>query len=276
MEPSTLRLLLRLSLAVVVLLCTVLALVLGADVPLSRGGRGLPGLALLGSVVAITFVTLSLSARRHPGAPAAPTPLALGRRAIQAARERARSARARAAAARHRRRRAARVREAELAAIEAAGVDDDLAPARIRTAAEALVRLVYLAWDARDSKRLATLLGPGLLREWERALDDNDAAGEHHRAHVLGDVQIDLVGLLKDATGATLTIVLVEVELSVSVSVSGLYGRRHAHDSDASHVRRLCQYWTLTQSDPVTVQAIEEQAIGDHHLSEPIVAGAAG
>jgi len=271
-DPSTLRLLLRLSLAVVALLCTVLALVLSADVPLSRAGRGLPGLALLGSVVAITFVTLSLIARRHPGAPAAPTPLALGRRAIQAARERARSARARAAAARHRRRRAARVREAELAAIEA--VDDDLAPARIRTAAEALVRLVYLAWDARDSKRLATLLGPGLLREWERTLDDNDAAGEHHRTHVLGDVQIDLVGLLKDATGATLTIVLVEVELSVSVN--SLYGRRHAYDGDASHVRRLCQYWTLTQSDPVTVQAIEEQAIGDHHLSEPIVAGAAG
>lgn len=274
MDPSTLRLLLRLSLAVVALLCTVLALVLSADVPLSRAGRGLPGLALLGSVVAITFVTLSLSARRHPGAPAAPTPLSLGRRAIQAARERARSARARAAAARHRRRRAARVREAELAVIEAAGVDDDLAPARIRAAAEALVRLVYLAWDARDSKRLATLLGPGLLREWERALDDNDAAGEHHRAHVLGDVQIDLVGLLKDATGATVTIVLVEVELSVSVN--SLYGRRHAYDGDASHVRRLCQYWTLTQSDPVAVQAIEEQAIGDHHLSEPIVAGAAG
>ncbi len=273
MDRTTLRLLFRLSTTVVVLMFTAVALLIGTDLPLSRAGRGAPALALLGSVVAIVLIIARLGARRHPGSSSTPLmPLTLVQRAIPATRERAESSRAHFDAARHRRRRAGRVRQAEHAALEAAADNEDLAPTRITASADALFRLVYLAWDARDPKRLATLIGPELLRSWERALDANDAAGVHSRAQVVGDVSIELVGLSQDATGAATTIVLIEAELSAGTD--DLDKRRPSSDDGSSPVQRLCQYWTLTRDDPMTVQAIEEQAAGDHHLTEPILAGA--
>jgi len=271
-DATTLRLLYRLSMAVVVLVFSVAGLVVGLELPFSRASRGLPVLGLLGSVVAILLVSASLSRRRQPDSRlAALAPEALGRRAMRWARGLGASSRDRCSAALHRRRLAERLRQAELAAIEAAETNDRLAPERIRTAAQALFRLVYLAWDARDSKRLATLLSPELLVVWERALDAHDAAGQHHRAQVLGDVKISLVGLTADATRAATAIVRVEAQLDVRVS--DLYGKRDSSSGSATDRRRLRQYWTLARGDgPWIVQAIEERTQGDRHLTEPIAA----
>jgi predicted lipid-binding transport protein (Tim44 family) len=67
---------------------------------------------------------------------------------------------ARPLAAIRRRRRSRRVRQVELAAAEATEDDDRFLPERVRKAAEELFREVQLAWDARDSARLVTLVGP--------------------------------------------------------------------------------------------------------------------
>ena len=54
------------------------------------------------------------------------------------------------------------MKDVELAAVEAAAEHERFAAERVRSAAEALFRDVQAAWDARDSERLATLLGPDL------------------------------------------------------------------------------------------------------------------
>lgn len=64
------------------------------------------------------------------------------------------------------------------------------------------------------------------------------------------------------------------IEAELDVSVSGLYGRNGPAGDDRSDVRRLCEYWTLSQDadGPWMVEEIEERAQGDPHLSEPIAA----
>ena len=88
-------------------------------------------------------------------------------------------------AATHRARRRGRVRQAERAALEAAKRDELLSPAGVRTAAESLFRLVHLAWSARDPGRLATLLDPQLLAEWDQRAPKRGEANEPHE--VVGD-----------------------------------------------------------------------------------------
>ena len=260
----------RLSAAVTVLLLSVTSLAVGLDLPMSRGDRALPILGILGSVVAIVLIVGRLRRRRHPGL-AGPQVSVLG--AVRSARARVESVRADRSDALHRRRLSTRVQQAELAARDAATDDDRLAPERIATEAEALFRLVHLAWDARDPNRLAQLLSPRLLAAWERALDDNDAAGEHHRSHVTGDVEVDLVGLTADPAGAHTAIVLIEAEMDFGVD--NLRGRRISTATGSSRPRPLCQYWTLVMHDGrFTVHGMEERTDGDHHLTEPLVAHA--
>ena len=268
------RLLFRLSLAAVALMFALVGIAAGIELPFGRAGRGLPVLVLLGSLVAILLITARLRRPRQPGSrPASVAPDMLLRSAIRQTRERCASARARAAALLHRRQRARRVREVELAVLDAARDDDRLAPQRITNAADALLRLVYLAWDARDPKRLATLMSPDLLAVWERALDADAAAGRHRRAQVMDEVKIDLVGLTAGAAGAATAIVLIEAELQIIVHNPD--GTRASDSNQRPATQALCQYWTLALGEgPLTVRAIEERGDGDHHLSEPIVAAA--
>lgn len=258
----------RLSVAVVTLLALVVGAVVGVELPIGRAGRGLTIFAMLGSSLAVVLLTARLVRQRQPDHPlAALAPEVVFRRAIDLAR----SSRARGSAAIHRRRRGGRVRRAELAAVEAAEHDSRLAPQSIRKSAEALFRLVYLAWDARDRARLATLLAPELLREWESLLDADEAAGVRQHVQLLGDMQIDLVGLTRTAAGGDEAIVLVEAELDVHVD--DWRGNRISPRAGSPSAQRLCQYWTLALEDgPWMVHAIEERAEGERHLSEPIVA----
>lgn len=267
MDAATLRLLFRLSLAIVVLVFSLAAIAAGVELPLGRGGRALPALALLGSVIAILLIIGRLRGRRQPGSPLASlAPVTLTR---TGARRLTQAARARFSAQLHRRRRAARVREAERAALAAARDDDRLEPERITKAADALFRLVCLARNARDPKRLATLMSPELLAVWERALDAGSVGGAHERVQVLGDVKVDLVGLTLRSAQAATVIVLIEAELEVSPHRAG---KRVADKHGPSPKQMLCQYWTLALGEgPLTVAAIEERHEGDRHLVEPIM-----
>ena len=261
----------RLSAAVTVLLLSVVSLALGLDLPMSRADRTLPIVGMLASIAAIVFVVGNLGRRRHPGTEGLDH---AAQSAIRSARERIGTARAKRDAAQHRRRRGARVEQAQAVAREAAQDDERLAPEHITTEAEALFRLVSLAWDARDPGRLAELLSPDLLAEWERRLDANDAAGEHHRSHVLGDVEVELVGFAAGAGGAHTAVVLIEAEMDIGVDNRN--GRRISSTTTRTSPRKVCEYWTLVMRDgPFTVHKIDARDDGDHHLAEPLVAHAA-
>ncbi|MBA3300215.1 MAG: TIM44-like domain-containing protein [Thermoleophilaceae bacterium] len=272
MDATTMRLLLRLSIAVSTLVCLVVATLFGIELPFGRAGRSLTILGLLASSVAILLLTARLANRRQPdSALAALSPEVLFRKAVRRTRALAGSSRARSSAAVHRRRRGARVREVELAAREAAADDDRLAPENIRSSADALFRLIYLAWDARDPARLATLVGPDQLRTWERLLEANERADEHHRAEVRDVTQIDLVGLARTQEGGDTAIVLIEADLAIHVE--DRYGNQTSARDESGNAHRLCQYWTLALQDGLwTVHAVEKRGEGERHLSEPIVA----
>ena len=64
----------------------------------------------------------------------------------------------------------------------------------------ALFRAAQMAWDARDRGGLARLVGPDLLVEWERRLDDFDRKGWHNRVEVLEDPNVLYVGITNGRT----------------------------------------------------------------------------
>ena len=171
-----------------------------------------------------------------------------------------------------RKRRRERVQRVELAAAEAAEEDDRFLPARVRKAAEELFREVQLAWDARDTARLATLIGPDLLLEWERRLADFSAKGWHSRVEVLGPVQVDYVGLTnREADSDDRAVVLIEATLRAFVEDQR--GHKIFRKGDSDDTIALCQYWTLGMRDGLwTLFSIEERSEGEHHLDEPIIA----
>lgn len=171
-----------------------------------------------------------------------------------------------------RRLRGKRVRQVELAAVEAAEEDDRFAPERVRAAAEEIYRQVQQAWDERDRARLAALLGRDLLVEWERRLDDFDDKGWHSRVEVVGGVQVEYVGLTnREGTADDRVVIYVEALLKAYVQTrEGLRIRRD--DASDDDTIRLGQYWTLGARDGRWVLlSIEESFEGKHHLSAPIV-----
>ena len=272
------RLVVRLSLAVVVLAILTASAVVGVDAGFGR--RGLRGITVVGiplAVVAVLRLTARLITARRPGSPAPRwSPDALLFTALRRIRRLVRRWVARLSSAVHRLRRRARARRVELAALEAAQHDDRLSPENVRESAEALFRLVQLAWNARDSARLATLLGAELLIEWEGGLAESEHAGEQHGVEVLGDVQIDYVGLTRGGEGAgDAATVLLEARLAGYVK--DRRARRIRFGDGLRDPHRLCQYWTLCIRDGLwTVTDIEERAQGKHHLADPIVASVPG
>lgn len=138
-------------------------------------------------------------------------------------------------AAIRRARRRHRVRRVELAALEAAEHEELFSPESVRTAAEALFRLVHLAGGARDPGRLATLLGPELMAEWEQR-EAQPGANEPHE--VLGDVGVEYVGFKTGESREDLrVVVLIEAMMRADAE------QRSALTSPS--LQRLCQYWTL-------------------------------
>ncbi len=171
-----------------------------------------------------------------------------------------------------RKRRRQRVERVELAAAEAGEDDDRFLPERVRRAAEELFREVQLAWDARDTAQLATLLGPDLLLEWERRLADFRVKGWHSRTEVLGPVQVDYVGLTnREGDSDDRAVVLIEATLRAYVE--DLRGHKIFRKGDSDDTIELSQYWTLGMRDGLwTLFSIEERSEGEYHLAEPIIA----
>lgn len=249
MDKATFRLLFRLSIAIAVLLFIAVSTLAGVDVGFGDRRRSVIG--VLGAIVAIALISARAAKTRQPGSPPpawAPDVLlskALGRLGLT------RSSLPRPAEAVRRARRRERVRQVERAALEAAKEDDRLAPEAVRTSAEALFRLVQVAWNERDPARLATLGSPEVVAGWQLSLQAGERAS---RSVEVLDVQVDYVGLTRGMDDAEdRVIVLIEADLE-----------------DAP---RVCQYWTLGLRDGLwVVLGTEERAEGDRHLADPIVA----
>jgi predicted lipid-binding transport protein (Tim44 family) len=167
-----------------------------------------------------------------------------------------------------RRRRAGQVR---LAAIEAAEDDPEFAPDLVRTTAQTLFTGVQVAWSAGDRAALGRLCGPDLMREWGRRIDDFDRRGWRNEVTVLGDVDVEYVGLTnRSADRDDRAVVRLSASLrDIVVDRSGGVVMRRDTASDTCQV---CEYWTLGKPDGHwIVLSIEQRAEGDHQLSEPLV-----
>jgi predicted lipid-binding transport protein (Tim44 family) len=128
------------------------------------------------------------------------------------------------------------------------------------------------AWDARDRERLARLVGPDLLVEWGRRLDDFERKGWHNRVSVSAPPKIEYVGLVnredddEDRAVARIT-------ASLKAYVLDRSGRKVMRKKEEDEDITLCEYWTLARRNGAwTVVSIEQRAEGDHHLDSEIVA----
>jgi predicted lipid-binding transport protein (Tim44 family) len=172
-------------------------------------------------------------------------------------------------ATKRRRERAERV---ELASAEAADDDPHFAADRVKADAAQLHRAIIEAWTARDRPALRRLLGPDLMVEWERRLDDFDRRGWHNVTELRAGPYVEYVGLVNRADDAEdrVTVRLQAVHHDVVVD---RHGRMILRTGDTDGNVTLAEYWTLGKRDGRWVLlSIEQDAEGAHHLDAPIVA----
>src|SRR3954453_16775814 len=172
-----------------------------------------------------------------------------------------------------RRRRNKRVRRVELAAAEAAEDDPAFAPDKVRAGAETLFRDVQWAWDALDRERLRTLVGKELLVEWEERLDHFTRKGWRQHRPIVGDVEVQHVGLINRTADADDRCV-VRIDARLRDYVVNKQGRHINKKGEPDGLTRLREYWTLGKRPDGgwMVLSIEQDMEGSHHLDEEIVA----
>jgi len=171
-------------------------------------------------------------------------------------------------------RRKIRAREAAVHAAAAEAAEDDpyFAADELERHAAGLFRACQEAWDARDRARLAELVGPDLLVEWERRLDDFDRRGWHNRVQVTADPEIQYVGIVnREDDSEDRAVVRIEAPLKAYVLDRG--GNKILRDGAKSEDVTLTEYWTIAPRNGYwMVMSIEQRAEGDHHLDAEIVA----
>ena len=165
-----------------------------------------------------------------------------------------------------------RERKVELAAAEASDTDPAFAADAIRASASRLFADVQHAWDGADRMALRGLVGPDLLAEWERRLDDFDRRGWRNHVQVLGEPAIELVGLTHrgdvDSDRA-----VVRVEARMKDYVVDRSGRHLKRSGRLGETTRIREFWTLgRRADHWLLISIEQAAEGKHALDEQIVA----
>ncbi|MEA2468236.1 MAG: hypothetical protein QOJ57_2362 [Thermoleophilaceae bacterium] len=175
--------------------------------------------------------------------------------------------------ARYKARRRDRVRRVELAAAEASEEDAAFDPVTVRDQATRLFKDIQSAWDQRDRARLADLVGPDLMVEWTRRLDDFQRRGWHNRVSIKLGPDIEYVGMVNREDDRDDRVV-VRVEATLTDFVENGAGHRIAHDESATDVRSLAEYWTLGKRERDgrwMLLSIEQRAEGDHHLAGDLV-----
>lgn len=165
-----------------------------------------------------------------------------------------------------------RERSVELAAAEAADEDPEFGPEAVRAAAHRLFFAIEQAWDQQDRIHLRGLVGPDLLAEWERRLDDYDRRGWTNRVEPIGEPTIEYVGLHRTGDVDTDRVV-VRIDARLKDYVVDTYGRHLSRRGRLSEVTKMREFWTLGRRDGHWLLiSIEQGAEGRHALEEQIVA----
>jgi predicted lipid-binding transport protein (Tim44 family) len=171
-------------------------------------------------------------------------------------------------------RRKLRERDARVRTASAEAAEDDayFAADELERHAVALFRAAQMAWDARDRAALAKLVGPDLLVEWNRRLDDFDSKGWHNRVEVLEDPKVLYVGITnREDDAEDRAVVRVEAKLRAYVVDSD--GDKVMRTGEKDELITLTEYWTLGRANGAwMVHSIEQRSEGDHHLDSQIVA----
>jgi len=169
------------------------------------------------------------------------------------------------------RRVAQRQRRVQAAAAEAAEDDAAFAADAVKANATALFKRIQAAWDRGDRARLATLVGPDLLAEWDRRLDDLDRRGWRNRVQVIGEPTVEYVGL--NHKGDASDTVTVRIEAKLRDYVEDRAGNHIKRAGRLSETVRLREFWTLARrGGRWTLISIEQGAEGMHAIDEAIVA----
>jgi predicted lipid-binding transport protein (Tim44 family) len=170
-------------------------------------------------------------------------------------------------------RRGKRVRRVELAAAEASEDDAAFSPDVVREQATRLFKDIQAAWDARDQTRLRELVGPDLMVEWGRRLDDFDRKGWRNRVSIVLGPKVEYVGMTNRAEDRDDRVV-VRVEATLSDRVVDRAGNAMSHGGAVSDRRSLAEYWTLGKRERDgrwMLLSIEQAGEGEHHLSGDLV-----
>jgi predicted lipid-binding transport protein (Tim44 family) len=166
----------------------------------------------------------------------------------------------------------ARDQQVRLAAIEAAQDDAVFDPDSVVAEARDLFLAVQEAWDTRDRGAMASLLGPDLLEEWRRRLDDFDRKGWHSRVVVKGEPAVRLIGLVNRTAQQDDRIVLF-VSCPIHAWARTASGEKRYRGGNDGPALTLEQYWTLGRTDDEWILlSIEEEAEGRHHLHGELIA----
>ena len=175
-------------------------------------------------------------------------------------------------AARLRKRRRERAARVTLASAEAAADDAHFAADAVSAEAAALHRDIVAAWTARDREALGRYLGPDLLAEWVRRLDDFDRQGWHNVCEIIKPTEVEYLGLTnrEDDAEDRVVVRLTAHLRDVVIDRNGNVIKRNEEDDEQT---TLAEYWTLGRAgDRWILHSIEQDAEGAHHLDAPIVA----
>ena len=166
-----------------------------------------------------------------------------------------------------------REEQVELAAEEAAIQDAAFTPESVKADARNLHKAIVEAWTAKDRAALATLVGPDLMVEWARRLDDFDRKGWHNITERLSEPTIEYLGLV-NREGEQEDRVTVRIEAEIRDYTTDRTGQRLLRTDDTDEVTRLPEYWTLGRHDDGSwfLVSIEQDAEGGHVLRQDIVA----
>ena len=166
-----------------------------------------------------------------------------------------------------------REEQVEKAALEASMEDTAFDAEAVRAAAVALHKSIVEAWTARDRAALATLVGPDLMVEWNRRLDDFDRKGWHNITERLGDPTVEYLGLV-NREGAQDDRVTIRIEAPIRDYTLDANGERLLRTDDTDDTTTLPEYWTLGRHDDGRwfLVSIEQDAEGSHVLEHDIVA----
>ena len=171
-----------------------------------------------------------------------------------------------------RRRVAERDRRVATAAAEAAEDDAAFAADAVKANATALFKQVQATWDRGDRARLSQLVGPDLLKEWDRRLDDMERRGWRNRVQIIGEPNIEYVGLNHRGDEATDT-VTVRIDARLRDYVEDRAGNHVKRAGRLSETVRLREFWTLgRRNGRWMLISIEQGAEGMHAIDDKIVA----